>query len=542
MRVDKLWLSNFKNLQDFTIDFDEGEIISVIVGRNGTGKSNIIEALVIIFRDLDLGKDPQFTYELWYKIGDYAIHINADPTRYRTDKRRTKDFYQIHVTHTTSGNQETLSISQFSNDKERRFLPRYVFGYYSGSSNRLEQHFEEHQEKFYRGLMNQSPEENIHPLPPLLYARLIHSQFALLAFLLEQNTTIMQFLENYLHIVGLGSVLFTLKTPEWAKDKEKREDLFWKARGIVRVFIECLYEHALTPLRLPVSQKEDFLCLYIEDSLTPQNLAKEYLNRKQVQGEETSYQSFFKALESTYISDLIHEVRINVRIKDVDGSLTFRELSEGEQQLLMVLGLMHFAKESESLFLLDQPDTHLNPAWSVDYLDFIQGKQNIVGMQQNSQVLITTHNPMTLAGLKASQVKIVHRKDSDGRVYAASAEQDPKGMGFAGILTSDIFGLRSTLDNQTLEMLDQQRRLIVKGEDELSVEEKDELNRLSQELEYIDATRFVRDPYYALFVKNMKQHELKTRPSLPRALTPEELEERDRIALSILEDIFREVD
>jgi len=35
--------------------------------------------------------------------------------------------------------------------------------------------------------------------------------------------------------------------------------------------------------------------------------------------------------------------------------------SEGEQQLLLVLGLLKFTAEEEALFLLDEPDTHLNP-------------------------------------------------------------------------------------------------------------------------------------------------------------------------------------
>jgi predicted ATPase len=541
MRVDKLWLSSFKNLQDFEINFDEDELISVVVGRNGTGKSNIIEALVIIFRDLDLGKDPLFAYKLWYKIGDFEIFIDADPIRYRNDKRRTKDFYRIQVTDSTNDKTEALSISRFSGDEARRFLPRYVFGYYSGPSNRLEQHFEEHQDRFYRTLINQKSDENVPPLRPLLYARLIHSQFALLAFFLERDTNVIRFLEDQLHIVGLDSVLFILKTPKWANSKKQRDDLFWTARGTVRVFMERLHARALAPFRLPVSQKEDYLYMYIKDDETLQDLAQEYFSQEYFTGEETSYQSFFKALESTYISDLIKEVRIKVRIKNVDGSLTFRELSEGEQQLLMVLGLMRFTKEEESLFLLDEPDTHLNPAWSVHYLDFIQGRRNIVGLRQNSQVLITTHNPMTLAGLKASQVKIVHRTD-DGRIYSAAAEQDPRGMGFAGILTSDIFGLRSTLDNETLAKLDRQRRLLIKEENELTEAEKIELNHLNQELEDIDATRFVRDPYYALFVKGMKQYEIANDVFQSKALTAEELAERDKIALSILEDIFSEVD
>ena len=51
--------------------------------------------------------------------------------------------------------------------------------------------------------------------------------------------------------------------------------------------------------------------------------------------------------------------------------VTYRDLSEGEQQLLLVLGLLKFTARDEALFLLDEPDTHLNPIWSTQYLKFL---------------------------------------------------------------------------------------------------------------------------------------------------------------------------
>ena len=45
-------------------------------------------------------------------------------------------------------------------------------------------------------------------------------------------------------------------------------------------------------------------------------------------------ESAFEYLESTYISDLIDEVRINVTHRDVEENINFTQLSEGEQQLL----------------------------------------------------------------------------------------------------------------------------------------------------------------------------------------------------------------
>ena len=55
--------------------------MTVLVGRNGTGKSNLLEALTIIFRDLDLGVRPAFSYELHYLCRGRTITVDANPER-----------------------------------------------------------------------------------------------------------------------------------------------------------------------------------------------------------------------------------------------------------------------------------------------------------------------------------------------------------------------------------------------------------------------------------------------------------------------------
>jgi len=51
MKLLKLEISTFKNLRDFSIDFSQ-TLTTVLLGQNGTGKSNLLEALIVIFRDL----------------------------------------------------------------------------------------------------------------------------------------------------------------------------------------------------------------------------------------------------------------------------------------------------------------------------------------------------------------------------------------------------------------------------------------------------------------------------------------------------------
>jgi len=52
MRLKSVYISQYKNLKDFTLSFDGNSFIDVFVGKNGTGKSNLFEALIEILRHL----------------------------------------------------------------------------------------------------------------------------------------------------------------------------------------------------------------------------------------------------------------------------------------------------------------------------------------------------------------------------------------------------------------------------------------------------------------------------------------------------------
>jgi len=102
------------------------------------------------------------------------------------------------------------------------------------------------------------------------------------------------------------------------------------------------------------------------------------------------------------------------------------------------------------LFLLDEPDTHLNPRWCVDYLNYLKSfvGQNSEG-RDNSHIVLTTHNPLAIAELVKEQVQILYRESGSRTIRAENPAVDPKGMGFAGIVTSDMFGLGTSLDKAT---------------------------------------------------------------------------------------------
>src|SRR6266699_4301029 len=81
MRLDRLRIPRYKNLRSFDINFDEKQPTTVLLGRNGTGKSNLVEAIVEIFRELELGSATAFAYTLQYVCRGRKIQIDADPAR-----------------------------------------------------------------------------------------------------------------------------------------------------------------------------------------------------------------------------------------------------------------------------------------------------------------------------------------------------------------------------------------------------------------------------------------------------------------------------
>lgn len=138
-----------------------------------------------------------------------------------------------------------------------------------------------------------------------------------------------------------------------------------------------------------------------------------------------------------------------MRVSGFAGAIHTRQLSEGEQQLLTVLGLMRFTRDEGSLYILDEPDTHLNPAWGLEYLERLR---KIGGIDRNSHTIIATHDPLLAVGLCREEIRVLTRTAS-GRIFATMPEESPRGRGVAGVLTSPLYGLESQLDSFSLRVL-----------------------------------------------------------------------------------------
>lgn len=93
-------------------------------------------------------------------------------------------------------------------------------------------------------------------------------------------------------------------------------------------------------------------------------------------------------------------------------------LSDGEHQLVQMLGVFSMVDEPNVLFLLDEPESHLNPIWRVKFMSQLgevptargnrRDPQSLVGAQD---VVITTHAPFVPSDLPRHQVIIFRRSE-----------------------------------------------------------------------------------------------------------------------------------
>jgi predicted ATPase len=362
----------------------------------------------------------------------------------------------------------------------------------------------------------------------------------LLACLLAPELPLKEILHD-LKIEDVDSVLFVLKKPyrlsgDMTSEQVKTGDnRFWfDNTRFTEEFLSKLWELAIAPIDHTEGKTVDF-----RGRTEPQDLLYLFLKDKDALSSlkdhiGDSYR-FFQYVEGSYIADLLEDVQIFVKHKNANDLLSFEQLSEGELQLLTVLGLMRITHRDECLFLLDEPDTHLNPIWKLRYFDEIEKvlKTNDGDtIRGDSQIIITTHDPMMIGSLRKEQVRVLRQQN--GKTVVDEPTEDPQGQGVNGLLKSELFGLQSTVDSETMRQM--YRRNMLYAKEKRLPEEELELARISRKLADLGFATDFRDPYYELFVKHMS----KRTEFQKQTLTPNEIAAQDAAAHEIIDQILAE--
>ncbi|MYM84135.1 AAA family ATPase [Duganella sp. FT50W] len=524
MRLDKVYIDGFKNLKQLEVNFDESHLTTVLIGQNGAGKSNLIEAITQVFRWVDLRRnEPRFHYRVDYRIQPNNLDL----------------FEHVHITLSNVPGEPAIRVddreikrTEFEKRKTEWF-PDLVFGYYSGGSRRLESLFDSHQRRYYDAIKLEDNAEKVSEAQAarrLFYCRPIHGVLALTALFSFPDAKVTQELSSKLGITGFHSILNLFREPWFAKGKKALAEDLWGAGGPAGRTAMSLNELAFHPLALEGNAIDDYrdkkqsepqYAAFLHSLATLQKFAQGFANEREM----------FYALEAMDISDLIREVLLWVtRSNDASGDVGFADLSDGERQLLMVLGLIRVSRGKRALFLLDEPDTHLNPHWQHSYLKLIEDWTGIAADKDKCHIILTSHNPLTISALTRAEVRII-TQGAEGMVTASAPYADPKGMGFTATLT-EIFGLPTSLDVETQHMVDE-RNALAQLIDKSAAQER-QLISINDKLARLGFLYEDREPLYQDFLRAWHDVRYADRPPL----TPEQIRGRHLAMKSLIQHLM----
>lgn len=528
MRLDKVYIDGFKNLKQLEVDFDESRLTTVIIGQNGAGKSNLIEALAVVFSHVDLRSAAlRFKYRVTYRI----------------QARKGKAGHLTQVVLSNVPGEAGIEVdgkgvtrAEFERNKSEWF-PDLVLGYYSGSGRRLEQVFDKHQTNYYKAIARNNDEDACHQAllaRRLFYCRHVHGVMALLAQFVFPDPVADDLLKDVVRITGFHSALALFREPWYAKggrDKKlEAAENFWGAEGPAGSTAHLLKSLALHPFGLSGNAIDDY-----RDKRQDEAQFATFLNDKSVLGSLREAFSddadMFYKLEAMDVSDLIRHLNVWVtRQNDASGDIEYADLSDGERQLLMVMGLLRIARGKRVLFLLDEPDTHLNPHWQHSYLRLIEQWTGTAADAENCHIVLTSHNPLTISGLTRDEVRVI-TQTANGQVAASAPYADPKGMGFTATLT-EIFGMPTSLDVETQRMVDDRNalaHLVNKSE-----AQERQLIAINDQLARLGFLYEDREPLYQEFLRAWHDVRYAERPPL----TPEQIQSRHLAMKSLIKRLM----
>lgn len=486
MKIKSLKVSKYKNIENINLEF-KSNLITLMVGKNGLGKSNLIEVLALIFRDLDLLNsieefeswayaDDHFEYEIQYECYDNDIYIELKKDFFSIKIRSKKAPKDNHFTE--------LDFKEFIKHRKEKFLPKYIIGYYSGENKRIRNIIKKHEQITFDRLKNYSTnsESTDMGLRRLFFTENHHSQLLLLTLIIFKNhpnfkTKIENLFTSYLGILGIKNFDIKFNNPNWNYKKldgvnrgvdniveniyNKIENPFWNTKGKVNTLLTNLYNHQIDLGSEPIGyynkdrDKEDSR-KFVEEFLWFNKIHFDRLTK-----EFTNFYKhpidLFDSLEGSTFIDILNNIDFKVEKQDIPYPIEFNQLSEGEQQLLTVLGLILVTGTDDCLFLLDEPDTHLNPEWQRNYVELLK-EFNL--NDENSHIFVSTHSPLLVQSFEDEDV-LLFRK-ADHKIIIDTDPHQIKNWRIDQVLQSEYFQIDNVRPTSLDEFMKRREEILSK--------------------------------------------------------------------------------
>jgi predicted ATPase len=132
-------------------------------------------------------------------------------------------------------------------------------------------------------------------------------------------------------------------------------------------------------------------------------------------------------------------------MSDGERTVACDDLSDGELQLLLTLGAVRLFGNDETLFLYDEPETHLNPSWRTRFHLAFEKANEANG---KAQAIISSHSPFLVSSLPREAV--FHFKKVNGVTDMTNPPGETFGASF-DVLIKKHFNLRATISETAVQ-------------------------------------------------------------------------------------------
>lgn len=355
MKLKRLSIHKFKNFHLFGVDFSNDNL-SVIIGNNGSGKSNILEAISNIFDSLNrppyFSQVDPFVYSIKYEKNGEDQHILCNES-------------------------DCARLASGIGAITDAILPSNIIAIYSGENSRiLDKYFRPHSLHYFKNLRmgRVANRKNIY----------LDSSFFIISILLleiyskhlKENKT---FLREKLNLEQIQDVLITISPTNRAK---------WKVKNQLTSFFDAIIDpHRGKNISIKFS------------------LLKKYM--LSVADEKTAFMLFSGCLRGKY--PLWNDISFTFKNTN-KRILSSADFSEGELKLALIRAAMEFVSDENSVVLLDEPDSHIHEARKRELIDLLR-----IYAAAGRSIVMTTHSAM-IADLLEPQNIIMLDRDEQGNV------------------------------------------------------------------------------------------------------------------------------
>lgn len=355
MFINRVHIDGYKNLKNFNMVFKDKVKIDLLIGINGSGKSNFIEAILEIFKSLITRTISSFEYEIEYRIGDKKISVCFKDGILSKNNRRCK--------YITSSS-----------------LPKNILIYYSGHNKKISYLIDEYWVEKRKTFTDKTP-----LLVSLGYE---HRVILILLGFLTDGENFKAIVSNNLKIDFTGQdVKFIFKKPikanklsAWNNENPK----LWSVRSYLQDWFNKLYRIKSSPEGISdegyFSERNEYI-LYCK-----------IIDLKSLIGREGLFK-FFKFLYELKSIEVLNE--IDFKLTHKDGTyFNVHGFSDGEAQTLYYQSIIDLFGNEESLLLMDEPDAFLHPEWQLGFIKTFSDRDLF---DISSHVIINSHSASTIS-------------------------------------------------------------------------------------------------------------------------------------------------